>query len=76
MDNAERKEIIYYGHPDFKFIDDEERELIESIENDDGWRPVENQEAAKEYFQKVAQRTLERLEREKNEAKPTQDAAD
>ena len=76
MDNAERKEVIYYGHPDFKFLDDEERELIESIENDDGWRPVENQEAAKDYFQEVARRTLERLEREKDAAKPVQDAAD
>ena len=76
MDNTERKEVIYYGHPDFKFLDDEERELIESIENDDGWRPVENQEAAKDYFQEVARRTLERLEREKDAAKPVQDAAD
>ena len=76
MDSPERKEVIYYGHPDFKFIDDEERELIESIENDDGWRPIENQEAAKAYFQQVAQNTLDRLEREKNAAKPAQDAAD
>lgn len=44
MDNTENKEVIYYGHPDFKFIDDEERELIESIENDDGWRPMSKQE--------------------------------
>ena len=54
------EEIIYYGHPDFVFLDDEERELIESIENDDGWRPVENQEAAKAYFQEVARRTMEK----------------
>lgn len=44
MDNAERKEPIYYGHPDFKFFDDEERELIEAIENDDEWRPMSKQE--------------------------------
>ena len=75
MDNAERKEVIYYGHPDFKFIDDEERELIEWVESVE-WRPIENQEAAKDYFQKVAQNTLERLEREKNEAKTSQEAAD
>ena len=60
MDNTKRKEAIYYGHPDFVFFDDEERELIESIENDDGWRPIENQEAAKDYFQKVARRTMEK----------------
>ena len=75
MDNAERKEVIYYSHPDFKFLDDEERELIEWVESTE-WRPIENQEAAKDYFQKVAQNTLERLEREKNAAKPAQDAAD
>ena len=75
MDNAERKEVIYYGHPDFKFIDDEERELIEWVESVE-WRPIENQEAAKDYFQKVAQNTLERLEREKNAAKTSQEAAD
>lgn len=44
MKNTERKEPIYYGHPDFEFLDDEERELIESIENDDGWRPMSKQE--------------------------------
>ena len=49
MDSAERKEVIYYGHPDFKFIDDDERELIESIENDDGWRPMSKQEI-REFF--------------------------
>ena len=76
MDSSKRKEVIYYGHPEFVFLDDEERELIESIENDDGWRPVENQEAAKDYFQEVARRTLEHLEREKDAEKTSQDAAD
>ena len=75
MDNAEHKEVIYYGHPDFKFIDDEERELIEWAESTE-WRPIENQEAAKDYFQKVAQNTLERLECEKNAAKTSHEAAD
>ena len=76
MDKPERKEILFPGDPGFEYFDDEERELIESIENDDGWRPIENQEAAKAYFQQVAQNTLDRLEREKNAAKPAQDAAD
>ena len=75
MDKSERKEIIFPGDPDFEYFDDEERELIESYERGE-WRPIENQEAAKDYFQKAAQNTLERLEREKNAAKPTQDAAD
>ena len=75
MGDMEQKEVIYYGHPDFKFIDEEERELIEWVESVE-WRPIENQEAAKEHFQKVAQRTLDRLEREKNKAKPAQAAAD
>ena len=61
--------------PDFEFIDDEERELAESYLRGE-WRPIEDQEAAKDYFQKVAQNTLDRLEREKNAAKPAQDAAD
>ena len=61
--------------PDFIYMDEEERELIEWVESVE-WRPIENQEAAKEYFQKVAERTLERLEREKNETKPSQHAAD
>lgn len=74
-DNANRKEVIYYGHPDFKFFDDEERETIESIENDNAWRPVKNQEVAKDYFQEIARRTLERLERESNPSKTSQDAA-
>ena len=75
MDKPERKEILFPGDPGFKYIDDEERELIEWVESVE-WRPIENQEAAKAYFQKVAQNTLERLEREKNAAKPAQDAAD
>ena len=61
--------------PDFIYLDEEERELIEWVQSVE-WRPIENQEAAKAYFQQVAQNTLERLEREKNAAKPAQDAAD
>ena len=75
MDKAERKEILFPGDPGFEYFDDEERELIESYERGE-WRPIENQEAAKDYFQKVAQNTLERLEREKNAAKTSQEAAD
>lgn len=51
MDNTEQDEIIYYEHPDFKFFDDEEREQIESIENDNGWRPISKQEI-REFFLK------------------------
>lgn len=51
MDNTEQDEIIYYRHPDLKFFDDEERELIESIENDNGWRPMSKQEI-REFFLK------------------------
>ena len=51
MDKSDKKEVIYYGHPDFKFLDDEERELIESIEIDDGWRPMSKQEI-RDYFLK------------------------
>ncbi|MCY3544331.1 MAG: hypothetical protein OXH22_09855 [Chloroflexi bacterium] len=75
MDKIERKEILFPGDPGFEYFDDEEHELIESYERGE-WRPIENQEAAKAYFQKVAERTLERLEREKNATKPAQDAAD
>ena len=75
MDKPERKEILFPGDPGFEYFDDEERELIEWVESVE-WRPIENQEAAKAYFQKVAQNTLDRLEREKNAAKPAQDAAD
>ena len=52
MDNTERNEVIYYGHPDFKFLDDEERELIESIEGDDGWRPMSKQEIRDLFLQR------------------------
>ena len=75
MDKSERPEILFPGDPGFEYFDDEERELIESYERGE-WRPIPNQEAAKAYFQKVAQNTLERLEREKNAAKSAQDAAD
>ena len=75
MDKPKRKEIVFPGDPGFEYFDDEERELIEPYERGE-WRPMKNQEAVKDYFQKVAQRTLERLEREKNEAKSSQDAAD
>ena len=75
MDKPERKEIVFPGDPGFEYFDDEERELIESYERGE-WRPVENREEAIRYFQEVAQRTMERLEREKNVAKPSQDAAD
>ena len=75
MDKPERKEILFPGDPGFEYFDDEERELIEWVESVE-WRPIENQEAAKAYFQQVAQNTLDRLEREKNAAKPAQDAAD
>ncbi|MYC06206.1 MAG: hypothetical protein F4X57_03365 [Chloroflexi bacterium] len=75
MDKIERKEILFPGDPGFEYFDDEERELIESYERGE-WQHIENQEAAKAYFQKIAERTLERLEREKNAEKPAQDAAD
>ena len=58
MDNRERKEILFPGDPGFEYFDDEECELIESYERGE-WRPIENQEAAKDYFQEVARRTLE-----------------
>ena len=74
MDNTEHKEVIYYGHPDFKFIDDEERELIESIENDDGWRPMSKQEIRDMFLDRgFAPPPLYNIvEKEK----PAQDAAD
>ena len=74
MDNTEHKEVIYYGHPDFKFIDDEERELIESIENDDGWRPMSKQEIRDMFLERgFAPPPLDNIvEREK----PAQGAAD
>ena len=75
MDKSEQEEIIFPGDPGFEYFDDEERELIESYERGE-WRPIKNQEAAKDYFQEFARRTLERLEREKDIAKTSQDAAD
>jgi len=50
--------VICYGDPDFKFIDDEEKELIESIENHpEDWHTVTDKkeiekyrEAAKEFM--------------------------
>lgn len=72
MENAERKEVIYYGHPDFKFFDDEERELIESIENDDGWRPMSKQEIRDMFLERgFAAPPLDNVVE-----KPTSDAAD
>lgn len=44
--------------PDFKYIDEEERELIEWVESVE-WRPIENQEEAIKYFQEVARRTMD-----------------
>ena len=75
MDKSEQKEILFPGDPGFEYFDDEERELIEWVESVE-WRPIENQEAAKDYFQKVAQNTLDRLEREKNRSETSQDAVD
>ena len=74
MGNAERKEVIYYGHPDFKFIDDEERELIDSIENDEGWRPMGKQQIREHFLSRgFAPPPLDNVvEREK----PTPNAAD
>lgn len=74
MDNAERKEVIYYGHPDFEFFDDEERELIESIENDDGWRPMGKQQVREHFLSHgFAPPPLDNVIERK---KPAQDAAD
>lgn len=75
MDKSEQEEIIFPGDPGFEYFDDEERELIESYERGE-WRPIKNQKAAKDYFQEFARCTLERLEREKDIAKTSQDAAD
>ncbi len=74
MDDAQRKEIIPYGHPDFVFLDDEERELIESIENDDGWRPMGKQQIRDMFLERgFAPPPLDNVvEREK----PARDAAD
>ena len=75
MKDTEQREVIFPGDPGFVYLDEEEKELIESYERGE-WRPMENQEAVKDYFQEVARRTLERLEREKDAAKTSQDAAD
>lgn len=45
MDSDMKDNVVCPGDPGFVYYDDEERELIESIENGE-WVPVVDQEAA------------------------------
>ena len=40
--SSREKADIFYGDPDFEFIDEEERELIESIMNSGEWIPIKD----------------------------------
>lgn len=45
--------------PDFIYMDEEERELIESYERGE-WRPMENREEVFKQLQEMARRTMEK----------------
>ena len=60
--------------PDFVFLDEEERELIDWVQSVE-WRPIENQEAAKRYFQEVARRTMEKRGIPESDVSDTSDVA-
>lgn len=50
MGDTERKEVVFPGDPGFEYLDEEERELIESYERGE-WRPMSKQEI-RDYFLK------------------------
>ena len=53
----------------FAYLDEDERDLIESVENDE-WIPVEDAEAAKMRARQSARKTLQRDERARQQLDP------
>ena len=53
----------------FAYLDEDERDLIESVENDE-WIPVEDAEAAKMRARQSARKTLQRAKRSRQQVDP------